>query len=84
LTLAAFGAVMAVSLVAGIPTVGQIGGALFRKLDIYGAILAGSIMIGLLWMLPVLGWVIPVAVLPMGLGGWYLSAQRKPEMADQI
>ncbi len=83
-TLAAFGAVMAVSLVAGIPTVGRLGGALFKKLDIYGAILAGSMVIGLLWMLPVLGWVIPVAVLPLGLGGWYLSAQRKPEMADQI
>lgn len=83
LVLAAFGLVLATSLVAGIPTVGRLGGALFRKLEIYGAILVGSAVVGILWMLPVVGWLIPLIVLPLGLGGWYLSRQAKPEMPDR-
>lgn len=83
LVLAAFGLVLATSLVAGIPTVGRLGGALFRKLEIYGAILVGSAVVGILWMLPVVGWLIPLIVLPLGLGGWYLSWQVKPEMPNQ-
>ncbi len=81
--LAALGVVLAVSLMAGIPTVGRVGEVLFRKLDIYGAILAGSVVVGMLWMLPIVGWLIPLVVLPLGLGGWYLSWQGKPERADQ-
>ncbi len=83
LVLAAVGVVLAASLVAGIPTVGRVGGLLFRKLEIYGAILAGSAVVGFLWMLPVVGWLIPPIVLPLGLGGWYLSWQVKPEMPDR-
>jgi hypothetical protein len=78
--LAAVGVVLAASLVAGIPTVGRVGGVLFSKLEIYGAILAGSAVVGFLWMLPVVGWLIPPIVLPLGLGAWYLSWQVKPEM----
>ncbi len=83
LVLAAFGLVLATSLVAGIPTVGRVGGVLFRKLEIYGAVLVGSAVVGILWMLPVVGWLIPLIVLPLGLGGWYLSRQAEPEMPDQ-
>lgn len=77
--LAAVGVVLAASLVAGIPTVGRVGGVLFRKLEIYGAVLAGSAVIGILWMLPIAGWLVPPIVLPLGLGGWYLSWQVKLE-----
>lgn len=81
--LAAVGVVFAASLVAGIPTVGRVGGVLFRKLEIFGAVLAGSAVVGILWMLPIVGWLIPLIVLPLGLGGWYLSWQVKPEMPNQ-
>ena len=83
IVLAAVGVVLAASLLAGIPTVGRVGGVLFRKLEIYGAILAGSAVVGFLWILPIVGWLIPLIVLPLGLGGWYLSWQVKPEMPDQ-
>lgn len=81
--LAAVGVVFAASLLAGIPTVGRVGGVLFRKLEIFGAVLAGSAVVGILWMLPIVGWLIPLIVLPLGLGGWYLSWQVKAEMPNQ-
>ena len=68
---------------AGIPSGGLVGGGLLRELAIFGAVRAGSEVVGILWMLPIVGWLIPLIVLPLGLGGWYLSWQVKPEMPNQ-
>ena len=71
--LALVGLVFALALVAGLPAVGWLGGVLFRRLDVYGSILAGSLLVGLAWYLPFVGWLIPVLVLPIGLGAWIAS-----------
>lgn len=68
--LALVGVVGALSLVAGVPVVGWIGLKLFPQRPVHVAVLAGSLIVGAFWFLPVLGWLIPVAVLPLGLGAW--------------
>ncbi len=73
LMLALLGLVFAVSLVAGIPVVGWIGKTLIARLGLYGAVLAGSAITGVAWLLPVIGWVVPLVVLPLGLGAWFAS-----------
>lgn len=74
--LALFGITLAVGLVAGIPFVGWLGGGLFRRFDLYGAILAGSLVVGVVWFLPWVGWLVPLIVLPLGLGAW-MAAWRQ-------
>lgn len=78
LTLALVGLVFALSLVAGAPVVGWLGGLVSKRLDLYGAIVVGSIVAGVVWFLPVLGWVVPVVILPWGLGAWMASGRRQP------
>lgn len=78
LILATVGLVGALSLVAGAPVVGWLGGRLFRRLDLYGSILAGSLIAGMLWFVPILGWLVPLVVLPMGLGAWLLGWRSQP------
>lgn len=70
LILAALGLVAAVGLVAGVPVVGRLGRAILPRTSVYGAVLAGSTITGLIWLLPFLGWVVPLVVLPLGLGAW--------------
>jgi len=70
LILALSGLSLAFSLVAGAPVVGWLGGVMFRRLELYGAILVGSIAVGVVWYLPWLGWLVPLLVLPLGLGAW--------------
>lgn len=71
--LALIGLVAALSLVAGIPAVGWLGGVLFKRLELYGALLGGSLVAGMAWVIPVIGWLVPLVVLPLGLGAWRLS-----------
>jgi cytoskeletal protein CcmA (bactofilin family) len=71
--LAALGIVFAMSLVAGVPAAGWVGATLFKKLDVYGSMLAGSLLIGGVWLIPWIGWLVPVLALPLGLGAWLLS-----------
>ena len=73
LVIAAVGLVVALSLVAGAPVVGRLGSLVFRKLELYGSVLAGALLIGLIWLLPIIGWLVPLIVLPLGLGAWFLS-----------
>jgi cytoskeletal protein CcmA (bactofilin family) len=67
------GLAMAVSVLAGVPAVGRLGALLWRNADVYGAVLAGSVVAGLVWLIPVVGWLVPLLVLPLGLGGWLRS-----------
>ncbi len=82
LILAAVGLVFALSLVAGVPVVGRLGGLMLKKLDVYGAILAGSVVAGVIWMLPVIGWLVPFVILPLGLGAWLVSRRLGEPTAD--
>jgi len=82
LILALFGLSFALALVAGAPVVGWLGGVIFRRFEIYGAILTGSIVVGLVWYLPWLGWLVPLVVLPLGLGAWL--ATWRQEATDSL
>lgn len=76
------GLVFALTLVAGVPTVGWLGGVLFKRLDLYGATLVGSLLVGIVWYLPVVGWLIPIVILPWGLGAWMATWNgHSPELA---
>jgi hypothetical protein len=77
LILALFGLSFALALVAGAPVVGWLGGVIFRRFEIYGAILTGSIVVGLVWYLPWLGWLVPLVVLPLGLGAWLTTWRQE-------
>jgi hypothetical protein len=68
--LALTGLSLALGLVAGVPAVGWLGRAVFRRFELYGSILAGSVLAGVVWYLPWIGWLVPVIVLPLGLGAW--------------
>lgn len=79
--LALLGIAFAVSLVAGAPVVGWLGGVMFRRLEMYGAVLAGSAVVGVAWFLPWAGWLIPLAVLPIGLGAWIAAVKSQESVA---
>jgi cytoskeletal protein CcmA (bactofilin family) len=79
LILASLGLVLTLSLVAGVPAVLAAGEALPTKFGFYGSILAGSVLAGLVWLVPLVGWLVPLIVLPTGLGGWILSFRPDAE-----
>jgi hypothetical protein len=70
IVLALVGISLALAFVSWTPVVGWLGGVVFRRLDIYGAVLAGSIVTAVVWYLPYVGWLVPIVVLPLGLGAW--------------
>lgn len=71
--LASTGLVLALALVAGVPAAGWLGSTMFRRLDLNGAVLVGSLILGVLWLLPLVGWFVPLLGLPLGLGAWMLG-----------
>ncbi len=73
LVLAISGVVLLVSLVAGVPAVAWLGSKLFSRLDVPGSVVAGSTVVAVLWFLPLVGWLVPLLVLPVGLGAWLRS-----------
>lgn len=77
LLLALLGIVLALAVVSGAPAVGRLGAVLFKKLGMAGAILAGAVVAGVLWFLPVIGWLVPVLLLPGGLGAWIRSGPHR-------
>lgn len=80
--LALVGIVFASALVAGAPTVGWLGGVLFKRLDLYGSIVVGSLIAGIVWYLPLIGWLVPIVVLPLGLGAWIGTWSRQSADPD--
>lgn len=84
LILAMAGLSLAVALVAGVPAIGWLGGVAFRRLDLYGAVLTGGVMAGLAWMLPWVGWLVPLVVLPLGLGSWVTVRSSKVSIPGQV
>jgi len=80
--LALLGLALAVSVAAGVPAVGRLGAVLWRGGDLYGWILVGTVVAGVVWLIPLIGWLVPVVVLPLGLGGWLRSQTRSPSVSD--
>ena len=80
------GIILVLSLVAGIPTVLVVGRLLPGERGMFGAIALGSLLVGLVWMIPIVGWVVPLVVLPWGLGAWILSfaAEIEPEGVETV
>ncbi|MGH8952725.1 MAG: hypothetical protein ACRDX9_15060 [Acidimicrobiia bacterium] len=81
LVLATAGIVLVLSLVAGVPAVLALGRALPRERGLFGSIVAGSLVVGIVWLIPYLGWLVPLSVLPIGLGAWMLSFRESREPA---
>jgi cytoskeletal protein CcmA (bactofilin family) len=77
LILALTGIVLLLSLVAGVPAILALGRALPGERGLYGSIVMGSIVAGILWMIPWIGWLVPLVVLPIGLGAWMLSFREE-------
>ncbi|MEX0864762.1 MAG: hypothetical protein WD269_07785 [Acidimicrobiia bacterium] len=73
LTLALLGLLLVVSMAAGVPVAARVGKRLLARRGSFGAVLGGSIILGLAWMLPLVGWLVPLIALPLGLGSWILS-----------
>jgi len=87
LIIATGGIVLVTALFAGVPAVLVLGEVLPRKFGLFGSVLVGSVMAGVLWLVPLVGWLIPLIVLPTGLGGWILSFRRdtpdpEPSLTD--
>jgi cytoskeletal protein CcmA (bactofilin family) len=79
LVIATAGVVLVLALVAGVPAVLAAGRALPHDLGMFGAIVAGSILAGVVWLIPIVGWIVPVLVLPIGVGAWLLSFRESQE-----
>lgn len=79
LVLATAGLVMVLSLVAGVPAVLALSEVLPGNLALPGSILAGSALVAVAWMVPFVGWLVPLLVLPIGLGAWILSFRTDRE-----
>jgi hypothetical protein len=79
LVLATAGVVLVLTLFAGVPAVLAAGRALPREPGMFGAILAGSALAGVLWLVPIVGWIVPILVLPIGVGAWLLSFRENQE-----
>lgn len=83
LVVVTLGIVLALCLVAGAPAVLVIGALVPGKRGMFGAIAVGSLMAAILWMLPVVGWIVPLVIVPWGLGAWILSFKAESVPVDR-
>ena len=67
------GIILALCLVAGAPAVLAVGRSVPGERALFGAVAVGSSLAAVLWMVPLVGWVVPLVILPWGLGAWILS-----------
>jgi cytoskeletal protein CcmA (bactofilin family) len=71
--LAILGLALVAVVVAAVPAAARLGALVSARLDLFGAVLAGSLLAGIVWLLPTIGWLVPLVLLPWGLGGWLRS-----------
>ncbi len=76
---ALMGIVLVAGLFAGMPAVAWIGARIKKQTTVAGAVAIGSAVVAILWLIPVVGWVISILVLAAGMGGW-LSTFRRQEV----
>ena len=79
--LVVFGVAAALCVATGAAAVGRLGWVVSPKLTLNGAVLVGSALAGLLWLLPVVGWLVPLTAAPLGLGAWMSGRRPEPEAA---
>lgn len=75
---ALMGIVLVAGLFAGMPAVAWIGARLKKQTTVAGAVAIGSAVVAILWLIPVVGWIVALLVLAAGMGGW-LSTFRRPD-----
>jgi hypothetical protein len=76
------GIILVLGLVAGAPAVLVLGRVVPGDREMFGAIAVGSVLAGFVWMVPLVGWIVPLVLLPWGLGAWMLSF-KGAEAVDQ-
>jgi hypothetical protein len=76
------GLILIGGLIAGLPAVALIGSLVKRGTTISGAVGIGSAIVGLVWLLPVVGLPVALLVVAAGIGGW-LSTRRKHPVDDE-
>ncbi|MEX2132582.1 MAG: hypothetical protein WEB67_00465, partial [Acidimicrobiia bacterium] len=67
---ALMGIVLVAGLFAGMPAVAWIGARLKKQTTVAGAVAIGSAVVAILWLIPVVGWIVALLVLAAGMGGW--------------
>ena len=77
LVLALTGVVLVLSLVAGVPAVLMIGRRIPRDFGLRGSVLAGAGVAGVIWLIPTVGWLVPIVLLPLGMGAWILGLRER-------
>ncbi len=75
------GLLLAVTLIAGIPSVVALGRR-FKRFGLLGSTLIGSLVVAVVWMLPLVGVLVPILLLPLGLGAWILSRAEVEEASQ--
>lgn len=78
LVLVALAIVLILSAIAGIPSALALGDALIDRWGMFGSLLVGSAIVGVLWLIPYVRWLVIVILLPLGLGAWMLSFRTEP------
>jgi hypothetical protein len=76
------GIILVLGLVAGAPAVLVLGQVVPGDREMFGAIAVGSVLAGVIWMMPLVGWIVPLLLLPWGLGAWMISF-KGAEAVDQ-
>lgn len=82
LVLALFGLVLVMAMVAGVPVAAWLGSRLRRELTIAGSVGLGSLVIALIWLVPMVGLIVPLLVLTGGLGAWIQSFRTSSPFAE--
>jgi cytoskeletal protein CcmA (bactofilin family) len=75
--LALVGLVFVLALVAGIPAAAWMGSVIKKNVTIAGAVGLGAAVVSVIWLIPMVGWVVALLVLAFGLGAWIGSFRRR-------
>lgn len=73
---ALMGIVLVGGLFAGMPAVAWIGARIKKQTTVAGAVAIGSAAVAILWLIPVVGWIVALLVLCTGMGGWLSTLRR--------
>jgi len=69
------------ALISTVPTAAAVGTALFRRRGIHGATLGGALVLGLCWLVPWVGWLVPSITIPVGIGAWLTAPGGQADLA---
>lgn len=78
---AVMGIVLVAGLFAGMPAVAWIGARIKKQTTVAGAVAIGSAVVAVLWLIPVVGWIVALLVLAAGMGGWLSTFRRQDGIA---